>query len=452
MGTRWLEGGRSVLGIRLPSIKKGSFGHNQLLTASQRSVALLAQLIFTPIITRLYAPEAYGLTNAVISLAGLLFPVFTLMYERAMLLAREEEDIQGLRAVVNVLPALFSTILFVVLLIGGDGLLTAIGLPAMGRLALLVPVLVVLSAWARNSWMMVAVRMRYKAIFVYGSISAVGNKLVAVAHGVLLGGGAIGLLIAELFLHLSQWIFNAKLVLRDNPLQSLLRTGPAGMRAVMRKYISFPRYELPATGLAQLGARIPLWWLPSTYGIAVFGQFSLSMALLEAPLSLLSHSMSQTFYQKAALVYHAEGPRRLRSITFRTMGFVSAVSLLPMLLVAIFSETIFLFFFGPDWGLAGQITQALTIMYLARLMVEPVMSVLRVINDQRAYVWFNAVLLVLRVGAAVTAVLLGLPLISALLMYAVAEALGRMALAAWIIHRLNRLARDHRATGGSPAD
>lgn len=433
------------MGMRLPSFKKGSFGYNQLMTASQRSVALLAQLIFTPIITRLYLPEAYGITNAVIAVAGLILPAFTLLYERAMLLAQEEEDVQGLRSVVNFIPTLFAGVLFIVLLIGGDRLLLAVGLPALGRLALLIPVLALVTAWSQTSQQMVAVRMRYKEIFIYGSISTVGGKVVAVLHGLFVGGTAIGLIGAEFFLRASQWLFNVRLVLRENPIAALRQTGWPGMRRAMRKYVSFPKYELPATGLAKLATQIPLWWLPASYGMVVFGHYSLSMGLLEAPLALLSYSMSQTFYQKAAQVFKQEGPLRLRNISMRTMGFIALIGSAPLGLIALFAPWLFTFFFGAEWEMAGRIAQPLSIIYLARLIMEPTMSVLRVINRQRAYIWFNAGLFLIRAAAAGMAVLAGWDLIPALLVYSAAEALGRILFTLRIITYLNAAVRENAA-------
>jgi O-antigen/teichoic acid export membrane protein len=441
MGNKLFEGGHVFLGIRLPSFKKGTFGYNQLMTASQRSVTLLAQLLFAPIITRLYLPEAYGITNAVIAVAGLLLPVFTLLYERAMLLARDEEDVQGLRSVVNLIPALCSGILFIILLIGGDRLLVAVGLPALGRLALLIPALVVVTAWSQTSQQMVAVRMRYKEIFVFGSISTVGSKVVAVLHGLFVGGTAIGLIGAEFFLRASQWLFNVRLVLRDNPITAMRRAGWDGMRKVMRKYVGFPKFELPATGLSKIAAQIPLWWLPASYGMTVFGSYSLSMGLLEAPLALLSYSMSQTFYQKAAQVFSQEGAVRLRNISLRTMGFIALAGVVPMGLIALSAPWLFTFFFGEEWTMAGRIAQPLTIVYFARLIMEPTMSVLRVINKQGAYVWFNAGLFLVRAGAAGLAVWAGWDLIPALLVYSAAEACGRILFTVRIITYLNAAVR-----------
>jgi len=438
---KWLSrlNGRKIWGIPVPSCEKGSFGHNQLMTVSQRGVAVLAQLIFTPIITRLYLPDAYGTMSAVVGITSLTLPFFTLLYDRAILLAREEKDIQALRALLNVVPTVLSVVLFVVLLIGGDPLLTAAGLPALGHYALFIPLLLVLTNWSMTGHQVVAARLRYAESFIYRSISTVGSKVTAVLHGWLVGGSALGLISAEIVLRLSELTFNSRVILRDNPLKLALKAKYRDMVGVMKKYGAFPKFELPAVILARVSGRIPLWWIPPTYGMAAFGHYGLGLSLLEMPLGLLSHSMSQTFYQKAAQVFHDEGPKRLRSITFRTMAFISIGSIIPMLLIGLFAEVLFEFLFGNEWGMAGRMAQALTVMYFAKLTVEPVTSVLRVIGKQHSYVWFNVLLLVLRLGAVGIALYLGLAIIPALFLYAAAEAFGQSVLTFSVITYLNRL-------------
>lgn len=431
---------KKFFGMRMPSMKEGSFARNQSYVLARNVVAIAAQLVFTPIITRLYAPEAYGTMNAVISLSALALPFFTLQYDRAMLMARDEKDIHGLRAISNLLPTLFSVLLFLLLLIGGDPLLIAVGLPALGKMALLIPGLVILTALAQTSQQMVAVRMRYKQSFQFGTISIVGTKLTAIIHGVFIGGGAFGLVLAEIFSRGSQLIFSSRFILHERFHWHPKSWDPSNVKAVMRKYINFPKFELPAVGIAQFANQVPLWWLPSTYGLAVFGQYGLSLSLLEMPMRLFSYSMSVTFYQKAAQVFQDRGAKALRSITFRTMAFISLGSLVPLLLIAFFAEDLFTFFFGPEWGLAGRMAQVLSIIYFTRLTVEPVSSVLRVIGKQHSYVWFHGLLFVLRASAAGASIYFALPIMQAIALYAVADSIGRLFLTAQIIASLNRLA------------
>lgn len=442
MKTRIPWATRAALGQKLPSFKEGSFAYNQSMVLGRNTVVILAQLVFTPIITRLYPPQSYGLMSAVLSVSALLLPFFTLQYDRALLLAREERDIQGLRTLAKLLPTLLSVVLLLILLISGDRALRSVGLPALGNMVLLAPVLIALSAWSQVSQQMVAVRMRYRQSFVYGSISTVGSKLTAVLHGLFISGDAFGLVASELFFRSSQLFFSSRYILNEGLRPRLMHVSLDQMRTVAKKYANFPKFELPAVGIAQVANQVPLWWLPHTYGLAAFGQYGLGLSLLEVPMRLFSYSLSSTFYQKAAHVYQQEGAERLRSITFRTMRTVSLGSFVPLLLIGLFAVPVYTFFFGAQWALAGHITQALVIMSFARLTVEPVASVLRVIGKQQTYVWFHGLLLLLRTGAAGWTLYRGMDLMPALFVFALADAAGRLFLTFLIVQVLNKMCRN----------
>lgn len=91
------------------------------------------------------------------------------------------------------------------------------------------------------------------------------------------------------------------------------------------------------------------------------------------------------------------------------------------------------------------------ITYLVRLVVEPVMSVLSVINEQRAYAWLNALLLGVWVGAAVTAVLWGGGRHSCPADVRYYRSPGPTGLGCMGHHSAEPNGRDGQAAGGNPA-
>ena len=125
--------GRRSWGLRLPVFAEGSFAWNLSFTSGRSLVTILAQVALTPIIVRLYDPEAYGSFGVVLSLTALLLPVVTLKYEKAILLARQEEDLLGVRAVSNALAFFFSLLVLALLVVARGPLLGAIGAEGLDR-------------------------------------------------------------------------------------------------------------------------------------------------------------------------------------------------------------------------------------------------------------------------------------------------------------------------------
>ena len=439
----------------MPSLARGSYAYNLSFAFGRNAVMVLTQLMFTPIIVRIYSPESYGVLGAVLSLSAMFLSLFTLQYERALYMARSEQEVYSLRVVCNIMPVHLSILLGLVILIGGRPLLSMVGLADIGvSTMLVVPLLVMVSAWAQTSQHMTAVRYRYKESFIYNGIGGIGAKLVAIIAGIITGGNFLGLLFSELFSRAAQVVTNSRLVLRE---RSTLGWRDLDLRAhfaVMKEYKGFPRYELPGMALNALSNQVPLLWIPTVHGMAAFGQFSLGQSLLEMPMRLFGYSITDTYYQKAVTIHREHGLRALRHSTLRMMGLLAAVAMAPILVIAIWSPALFAWLFGEEWRVAGELSSVLALFYFVRLVIEPVASVLRLMDRQRHILWFRSLLLVFRVASAFLAVQLGLDLIKAMTLFATANALAYLLLGVQIIFFLSRPHGqvDHtRTTNGPPS-
>lgn len=422
----------------LPAVAEGSFAWNSLFTSARSLVMILAQLVFTPIIVKLYDPEAYGSFGLVFSMSALLLTVFTLQYDRAILLPSNEEEVRGLQAVSNALPFYFSLLTFIALLLAKDPLLALFNAQGVGNGVYLIPLLTLLGAWSQTSQKMVQVRYRYKEGFIYGSAIVIGAKLTTIAYGFLIGGHFVGLALAEFFNRIANQVINYRVILGREPLVRLDDLKLGKHLGVMRKFISFPRYDLPAVALNTISNQVPVFWIPRFFGLAQLGQYTLAMGLLEMPMRLFGYSLSNTFYQKAARTYERQGITALAGITQRMMLGIGAAALLPMIIIGLYSEPVFIWVFGERWALSGALSSSLAIFYFARLVVEPVVPVLRVVKAQRGYLRFQIALFVLRLGTIAAAMATELDLPASIALYAVSNAMGYGALAAYILIRIRK--------------
>lgn len=436
------------LRAKLPALSEGSFALNSLFTSARSLVMIVAQLIFTPIIVKLYDPVDYGTFGLVFSMSTLLLTVFTLQYDRAILLPSNEADVRSLKAVSNALPLYLSLITLMVLLVAKDPILGLFNARSIGNGVYLIPLLVVLGAWSQTSQKMVQVRYRYKEGFIYGSAVVIVSKLTTIAYGVLVGSHFLGLALAELFNRVSYQIINYRVILNGEPLLKLDDFDLKKHWWVLRKYISFPRYDLPATVLNATSGQFPIFWIPRYFGLAHLGQFTLAMGLLEMPMRLFGYSLSNTFYQKAARTMEQQGQGALGSVTRKMMLSIAVLSALPLLLIGLFSEPLFIWVFGERWALSGSLASVLSIYYYSRLVVEPVTPVLRVMRAQRSFFRFQAILLMARLATLGAATMTGTALVETMTIYALVNAAAYASLAGFILwllrspHRSQALEED----------
>jgi O-antigen/teichoic acid export membrane protein len=439
------------LQARLPTVKEGSFAWNSVFTSARSLVTILAQLIFTPIIVRLYTPEAYGAFGFIFSVSTILLSLFTLQYEKAMFLPNREKEIHALRSVCNALPLYFALLLALALFLAQGPLLRLAGVEGLGHGIFLIPILIVAGAWSQSSQRMVSVRYLYKEGFLYGSLVTVGGKLTAILYGALVGSHYVGLALAELFNKLLLQVVNSRIILRE---ARLITWDDLNLRRhwwVMRKYSSFPRFELPAVVLNAISNKTPIFWIPYSYGLAQLGQYSLAMALLEMPMRLFGYSLSNTFYQKAARTHEVQGLRSLARITYRMMAWIGMVGFLPMLCIALFAEPIFTWVFGQQWAVSGALSSSLAIFYFVRLVVEPVVPALRVLGLQSDYLRFQILLFVSRLTIVLVLMALEKDLVTSITLYAIQNALMYAGLAVFIVRQLHTKGTGTAAKAGMDA-
>lgn len=421
-----------------------------MFTSARSLVTILAQLIFTPIIVKLYAPEDYGAFGFMMASSTLLLQVATLQYDKALFLAREEWDIGSVRALSNLLPLLFAIVTTVVLVFFRDPMLALAGVEHIGNGIFLVPVLLVVGAWSQTSQRMVQVRYRYKEGFLYGSSMVVGSKLLAIAYGVWIGGHFLGLAIAELSNRIFQQVVNDALILKDLRKRWDQHGKLADLRAAMLRHIGFPKFELPSVVLGAVANHAPLFWIPRNYGLVEMGQYALATSLLEMPMRLFGYSLAGTFYQKAANTYRDQGGRALARITYRMMAVIAGVSAIPLLVIAFTAEPVFTWLFGPQWAMAGTISAVLSLFYFTRLVVEPVSSVLRVIDKQRSFLRLHAITLLARALAIAIAIHLQLSIAEGMLLFSAASALVYVAMGVEIAIHLERASVTSAGAGPGP--
>ncbi|MFN8889653.1 MAG: lipopolysaccharide biosynthesis protein, partial [Cyclobacteriaceae bacterium] len=72
--------------------KDGSFAQSYAIVLSGTGVNILVQILITPIITRIYGPEAYGTYSIFNAIATNIAMVATLRFPQALLLPPRERD------------------------------------------------------------------------------------------------------------------------------------------------------------------------------------------------------------------------------------------------------------------------------------------------------------------------------------------------------------------------
>ena len=404
----------------------GSFARQVALVSGGTVASQAIVLATSPILTRLYSPEDFGVLAVFSSILGILLSIGGLRYETAIPLAKDDSEALAVLALCLLVPVVFGAIVVALLASGLVAIGPLSGSPTLDAHYWLIPMGLVLSCWnlALSNW---ALRK--------GAFSAIARSKLdqgLYSSAIQLGSplflkSPAGLLIGHLFLR-------AGGTLR---LIRVLRRTAVGLRAPSRKEIwqatvqhkNFALFSTWASLASAVSAQLPPLLLASYFGSTTAGLYALGLRLLRTPMMLLGSSIGQVFFARASGI----GKQiELTRLTLQVYVALCRVGVPVIATIGISAPEAFSLLFGSEWRLAGVYTQWLCPWLFALFVASPISSIPSIRGRQQADLAFQLWLL----GVRVLALLVGAQLSNvnlAIALYSIASALSWLTILAWIL-------------------
>ena len=128
-------------------LSKKPFVRNVATVATGTAAAQAIGIAFSPLITRLYGPEAFGLLGTFMALVAVLTPIAALCYPIAIVLPKKDEDARALVKLSFYISLGIALLVTILLLIGGDWLLAMVGAEAISAFKFLIPLNLLFAVW-----------------------------------------------------------------------------------------------------------------------------------------------------------------------------------------------------------------------------------------------------------------------------------------------------------------
>jgi len=322
-------------------------------------------------VSRIVDPTTFGSYAYAAQIAVTIYPILTLRYEQVLPLLYKQKSAMS-HMLVGTISLAFA--LSFIIYLGG---LAALHLPsepliATSSLTELFP-FIVLTALA-----LALVGIYQSASLALGRLNRMATARVLRATGLvvgqlslvmLLGGGAIWLLLADLGASLLQALLLASSVgsaLFWRALRRPVRLQLRRIAVLARRHRVFPLIVLPHL----LAHSILLLMLTTTigafYGNEALGQYFLMRKLVFGVLALFGTAVYQYAISEAARVERDE----LYRVAKRALLIIGTVTLASSSALIFLSETIFVLVAGEEWELAGQMAIAI----LPLVLMEPITS------------------------------------------------------------------------------
>ncbi len=386
------------------SQKQTSFAADVLKLVSGTAVAQGIGVLATPLLTRLYGPEAFGTLALFTSITSIIGVVACLRYELAIMLPESDEEAANLLAV-SLLAVVGVTLLTVPIVTWGRPLLLRVlRAPELGPYLWAVPVAVLLAGIFQAGSYWVSRQKRFGRL----SVAKVANTGVAhaaklaaglagrVSAGMLIGGAVLGSGASAGMLCGGVWR-------RDR----IWLRGSVRLKAMWRaavRYLRFASVDVSSALLNTVSTQLPTILLSAFFDSGVVGRYALGHRVLSLPMGLVGASLGQVFYQRASA---ARVNGTLSQVVEDTTTRLVSVAAFPFILLAIVSPDLFGVVFGAEWYEAGVYAQILTPWLLFVFLGSPMSTLYCVMEKQQAGLVFNVALLITRAGALAGGGLLG---------------------------------------------
>lgn len=350
--------------MTLKSDSNAGFLKSVVALVSGTALAQGINLVFTPWVTRIYGPEAYGGLGIYLGLVSFLVPLAGLCYPMAIVLPRVEREVRVIAEL-----AIASCLVLLALCFLGLAANSFIGLfelPFAYSLFLLpVGVAASLCMAILNQY---AIRHRK-----FGMLSSL-LPLAALATGSLkvmfgyFSPTSEALISATIIVLLIQCAMVAKLVgFRISGLGSA-RIGIKHL-LVAKRYIRFPLYRMPHMTVASLSQLAPIVMLGFFYGVKEAGYFTLAKSILTVPVTLVGKAVHDVSYPTISK-RRSLGLGNFALITKLTLS-LALLSALPMLVFILYGERLFALIFGEEWRSSGTYAVWMSLWFAFNLFNRP---------------------------------------------------------------------------------
>lgn len=335
--------------------------------------AVLAQgvtVAVTPLLTRIFTPEEFGILAAFTSALTILLSIASLRYELAIPQAKYK------KYAIELVYLCFA-ILFVVSLLVSFFLMVSwpIWSVATKNYIWLLPVgLLFAGAFqVANYW-----AIREKSFFALSKANvnrSIIQAFLQICFG-LLSGGALVLIVGYV---VSQALGAHRILVmatHGSKIPNLAR-----LKAIAKKYIKFPLFSAPASILNAGAIHLTPFIIIYFFGAFEAGLFTLAQRAMGAPMAFLGSAIANVYLSEIPRL-NEKSPEKMLNFYIRSMKMLLAVGV-PVVLAATtvlwWGVTLI---FGREWSGVSTLVVVLAPFFLGQFVVAPLSQTLNVLGRQ----------------------------------------------------------------------
>lgn len=369
----------NIMLLAIGRLRENEFFRGVTILVSGTALSQGIVVLLTPVLTRLYSPEEFGILSVYLSLVLTISIIASWYYDSAIPLPKKEEDAINLLGL-SLAILLFNTIVAAILLsVLKKPLLNIFDTDGLKDILFFLPFSIfgfglfkLFEMWMvrKESYKHITtgkVRMNLTQIFSQAGLGllwpSAGSLMIGEVMGRLIGGGGMAYVSWKKLQHQFKCI------------------SVKSIKQIARRYIRFPLIASWSSILQSLSKHLPTLFIAFELGAKAAGWYLLADRILALPDALLGYPVKQVYIARSARILHVSF-EKFTALFWNTIKKMSLISFTVYILIALFAPVIFPITFGDDWGEASVFLQCLTFLYFCKLVIGPISEVFILLEEQ----------------------------------------------------------------------
>jgi len=368
-----------------------SFVRNVAYNLSGNTVVLIIGFLLTPVIAKIYGPEAYGDFAIFTAVCSLIIPFSTLQLQAGYVAAQSRLEFYTLvRISLTALIGISLLSAFSILLYNSQAE------NKLENLYLYIPAYVFFSGLfiIFRGWNIKL--QEFKKSAKARVFATIVGKSGTLSFGFFYTQDAIGIMFGSILAFISEsmglfskrMILEAKMVLRQ-------KISREYYKLTLLKFKQYPTYVAFNSIINSISTQLPVYFIATQFTKDDVGLFSLSLSLIQIPLNLMGTSIGAVFLPKIARVIDQVETRNKTIMgLYNKLFYFGVIGLLFLAVVLGLFLTLLL---GSEWAGASYLSSFMAISFAFATVSIPLSVVFRLINFEKANLKLTLVFIVLKI-------------------------------------------------------
>jgi O-antigen/teichoic acid export membrane protein len=378
---------------QLIGLIKKPFVRNVITMSSGTAIAQVIALGSSPIITRLYGPEVFGVLGVFLAITGIIQAIGSLTYENAIVLPKKDEDAKAIVLLSFMISGIISFLIALIFIFFENQIVSLLQIEEVAPYVLLIPLFVFFGVWANilQQWLTRKEQFRKNAkIMVINTsmvqVTKIGAGLYSPTALILVYISTFGRMLHATLLSWGQFSWSKK---GFENIKEANWFSISHIRKMAKKYYDFPLYRAPQSFVGNISSRLPILLLAGFFGPVVVGFYTLGTRVIKAPSNIIAKSFGNVFYPKIAKDFN--NGEDIRKILLKATTALASVGLIPFAIIIIWGPELFGFIFGDDWLMAGAYARWMSILAYFSFMGGACWKTIPVIRMQRFALFYSVI-------------------------------------------------------------